>query len=166
VPKDLSGSARANAKGTAPAAASPGNLEQALGIPLAERSAMVLDDPFRAEFLRPEAWPEVAEVVSEFVVCTGQNRRLARYSHDPGLKALVVLFAAGYSAPDVCRAVQVVTNERWWTKDGAKRGLASLSPEVVARALQGEQPGPLSEDVAAAIKRAREALAEETSDAL
>jgi len=140
-PKDLPGSARAPTRepaAAAPAAAAdkPWGMPEVLQVPAALRAQWALDDAYWASLVSPETWPEVQRVGVAFEQATGQQRLLGRYSHDAGVKAIVVLYATGYMPSDLERAVRLAVAEPWWRADGAKRGLASLTPEVVARALQ------------------------------
>lgn len=136
----------------------PRNLAEAVLVPVAIRAQFVLDDPYSAGYLQPEKWPEVERIAKALQDATGSKRLLARYAHDAGVKAVVVLYATGYMPSDLERAVRLVTVEPWWRADGAKRGLASLTPEVVARTLQTAPAESMSPRVVAALARAQKQL--------
>jgi hypothetical protein len=64
---------------------------------------------------------------------------------DSGLRAVLVLFATGYSVADVEWVAANVPGQAWWRGGERVRGLASLSVEVVARALaERESPRRLA----------------------
>lgn len=169
-PKDLAGSAPAEAPkpepAAAPAAAStpasvadwvrPRTLEQALTLPVCARAQVVADGEREGlgDWLQAERWPEVQRLAEVLEECTGQRRPLAKYSRDGGVRAIVALYAAGFMPGDLERALRIVTKEPWWTRDGATRGLQSLSPEVVSRALsKAAVPRTLSPELAALVAK-------------
>jgi hypothetical protein len=114
----------------------PARFEETLALPVAERAKLVLERPREAERLRPQQWPEVKRITEAFARAVGRERRLAEFGRDSGLQAIVALLAAGNSVEDVEWAAGNVPRQAWWRTGGKIRGLASLSPEVVARALE------------------------------
>jgi hypothetical protein len=86
--------------------------------------------------MQPGQWPEVLSVRDALAAA---QRRPARpfgvYPRDSGLSAIVSLYAAGYVERDLVRAAAHLPTTSWWREGGRQRGLASLSAEVVRRAL-------------------------------
>jgi hypothetical protein len=111
-------------------------LDEVLVIPVAERGRRALASPCDARRLRPQDWPEVQRIVGAFASAVGRERRLGEFVRDSGLRAIVGLLAAGNSVEDVEWVAANVPSQGWWRSDGKSRGLATLSPEVVARALE------------------------------
>lgn len=108
----------------------------ALAVPITERARHVLEHEHEADWTQPEQWPEVLGLVAAFGAATGQSAlRLGSYSRDAGVRSLVALYAAGYTQAELERAVKAAVKDPWWNADGKRRGLASLSPEVVRRLL-------------------------------
>ena len=62
---------------------------------------------------------------------------LGRYSDDDGVRAVVKLFAAGFPQTALEYVARVVPRHAWWSSDGKRLGLSSLSLEVVRRNLPG-----------------------------
>jgi hypothetical protein len=78
----------------------------------------------------------VQKITDAFARGVGHERRLGEFDRDSGLRAIVGLLAAGNSVEDVEWVAENVPKQAWWRSDGKTRGLATLSPEVVARALE------------------------------
>lgn len=144
--KDLSGSAHAEPAAPAAAAATsaidglpeqlPNNLAEALELPICSRAKVVVEHTERAEWLQPHKWPELLRVAEALHEACGLGEvRLASYSRDSGVRAIVTLFDAGYMPSDLLKACRLLPGDAWWSKEGSRRGLASLSPEVVRRVL-------------------------------
>jgi hypothetical protein len=168
-PKDLTGSARAIAqvgdKDSGDGGGIEGNggrkesevtdLESALRLPVFER-AKYTEAKGRdyGNYLQPQEWPEVKQVAEAFAIATGlTGATLGSYSRDPGVQAVVSLLAAGHEPEQLERAIRHVVNDPWWT-DGKSKGLSSLTPEVVRRALANAKQS-------AAGERFRKAIADE-----
>ncbi len=66
----------------------------------------------------------------------GARAQALGISHDAGLRSVVSLLAAGHDLKDLAWLAANVPKQRWWRESGRNHGLASLSPEVVARALE------------------------------
>jgi hypothetical protein len=114
----------------------PRNLEQALLRPIRQRAELVERNPTAAGYLQPHRWPEV-QAVSD-ALCAAMSRPvrvLADYGRDSGVRAVVALYAAGYEQDALVRAATLAPRQEWWNKEGARRGLSTLTPEVVDRAL-------------------------------
>jgi hypothetical protein len=110
--------------------------DEALALPVAERARTALASPRDGQRLQPQHWPEVQKITDAFARGVGHERRLGDLARDSGLRAIVGLLAAGNSVEDVEWAAENVPKQAWWRSDGKTRGLATLSPEVVARALE------------------------------
>jgi hypothetical protein len=108
---------------------------------VAERAKLVLADARRAQRLRPQDWAETRRIAEAYGRATGNVRPLSEMQRDSGLRAILVLFAAGYSVADVEWVAVNVPTQAWWRGGERVRGLGSLSVEVVARAL-AERDGP------------------------
>lgn len=102
---------------------------------VAERAKLVLADPREAQRLRRQDWPETRKIAEVYGRATGNPRPLSEMQRDSGLRAILVLFAAGYSVPDVEWVAENVPTQAWWRGGERVRGLASLSVEVASRAL-------------------------------
>jgi hypothetical protein len=69
---------------------------------------------------------------------------LSEIARDSGLRAVVVLLAAGYSVADLEWIAANVPKQAWWRRGARARGLGSLSVEVVSRALGERDARPRS----------------------
>jgi hypothetical protein len=78
----------------------------------------------------------VKRIVGAFATAVGRERRLGEFARDSGLRAIVGLLASGNSVEDLEWVAANVPRQTWWRSDGKTRGLATFSPEVVARALE------------------------------
>lgn len=125
---------RARAGATAPR-------DEVSALPVAQRARLALASPRDAQRLQPQDWPEVRKIVGEFAGAVGRERRLGEFGRDSGLRAIVGLLAAGNSVEDVEWVAANVPKQAWWRSDGKTRGLATFSPEVVARALEERDTG-------------------------
>jgi hypothetical protein len=86
----------------------------------------------------------VKRLVKAFEEVTGKPSRRGTYDRDGGIRALVALYAVGYMPSDLERAIRAVVASDWWTKDGAVRGLQSLSLEVIERAARASEVRPVA----------------------
>jgi hypothetical protein len=111
-------------------------IDEVLVLPVAERARLALASPRDAQRLQPQDWPEVRRIVGAFAGAVGRERRLGEFGRDSGLRAIVALLAAGNSVEDIEWVAGNVPKQAWWRSDGKTRGLATFSPEVVARALE------------------------------
>jgi hypothetical protein len=136
---------------------SPRSREEALKIRIAVRAALVVDQPALAAITQPELWPEVISVAQVFARAAGvAEQRLGRYQKDPGLRRLVELYAAGFTQLELERVAQVVPRQPWWSADGKRLGLSSLSIEVVRRNLPGTGAREHSAQVTKVLERVRQ----------
>lgn len=130
----------------------PRNLDQALLRPIRQRAELVERNPTAAGYLQPHRWPEV-QAVSD-ALCAAMSRPvrvLADYGRDSGVRAVIALYAAGYEPDALVKAASLAPRQEWWNKEGARRGLSTLTPEVVDRALHD----PADARVNDLVRRAR-----------
>ena len=120
-------------------------LAAALELPIAERARLVLEEPREAQRLRPQHWPEARKIAEAYGRAIGSERPVSEFAHDSGLRAIVVLLAAGYPVDDLEWVAANVPKQAWWLRGDRVRGLGSLSVEVVSRAL-AERDGPRRTD--------------------
>lgn len=84
-----------------------------------------------AAFEKPQDWPETRLVLDAYRETTGQHG--AKFAaQDTGVRAVIRLFAAGYTPGEVVELLPSVLTSEWWRT--AQRGLSSLTPEVIRRA--------------------------------
>ena len=136
----------------------PRSREEALKVGVAARAALVMSKPALAAVTQPEQWPEVISVAQVFARSAGVGeQRMGRYQRDPGVRALVELYAAGFTQLELERVAQVVPRQSWWSAHGKRLGLSSLSIEVVRRNLPGTgPPREVSPQVAKVLERVRQ----------
>lgn len=112
----------------------PSSPADALQCPLELRSRLALDRDDVASWTAPESWPEVRmSLVAYRSAVKKPNERFLDYKRDPGIRALVALFAAGFSANDVCEVIPRIVASPWWSEK--PRDLGSITLTVVRRAL-------------------------------
>lgn len=142
----------------------PRNPAEALDMPIAERAAYVELNPHNAQWLTPEAWPEVLAVALAVHEGSGGRGELRLLPHhrDSGVRNVVALFAAGFTQDELLEAVRSVTKSPWWRADGGKpRSLGALSAEVVRRALASAREQRLTPEQQARVDRAKQGLGPE-----
>jgi hypothetical protein len=109
-----------------------------LELPIQERAALLLEKPHLARSLHPERWPEVQSIATALAEATGvANGYLGGYDDDPGVQAVLKLYAAGIPQTALEYVARTVPRQAWWAANGKKLGLSSLSLEVVRRNLPG-----------------------------
>jgi hypothetical protein len=114
--------------------------ERALALPVGERAALVLASPKVARALKPETWPEVIAIADALAEASGGGKLyLGRYEDDDGVQAVVRLFAAGIPERALEYVARVVPKQPWWSADGKRLGLSSLSLELVRRNLPSHE---------------------------
>jgi hypothetical protein len=122
----------------AESARTPTSLADALTMPIRERSARIVRDPQLATFVHPHHWPEVTAVAERFSEALGQGTPiLGRFDRDPGVRAIVELFASGFSAEQLEQVCEAAGRDDWMrgkslgvlTVDMARRLLAPQSPK-------------------------------------
>lgn len=93
---------------------------------------------------RVETWVEIKQAFVAYQKASGKHgARLGQYNSDAGTRALVALFATGYSVEELCEAIREVIRGRWWAKlieEGTTPDLSMLSPVVVRRAIERVSP--------------------------
>ncbi len=113
--------------------------ERALKLPVQERAALLRAHPRFARALEPEHWPELLAVGAAFAEASGQAKQyLGTYDEDDGVRRLVELLAIGFPQRGLEYVARFVPKQPWWTANGKRLGLSSLSPEVVRRNLPTE----------------------------
>lgn len=110
-------------------------------VDVAERAKLMLADAREAQRLRPQDWPETRRIAEAYGRASGNVRPLSELQRDSGLRAILLLFAAGYAVADLEWVAANVPRQAWWRAGERVRGLGSLSVEVVARGL-AERDGP------------------------
>jgi len=136
-----------------PAVRWPASLEEALGLEVALRAALVVDRAELAETLRPDRWPEVRAVAEAFATARGcVNQPLGRYAHDNAVEHAVALYAAGYSQADLIHVVRAVAKQDW----AKGKGLGSL---LTFKVVDANRPKPLAKTEANLSPRAASVLA-------
>ena len=140
----------------------PRSREETLKLGIAKRATLVVQQPAFAAVTEPESWPEILSVAQAFAVATGTKQtHLGRYSRDAGVRALVELYAAGCTQSELEAVVKIVPKQAWWSAQGKRLGLSSLSIEVVRRNLPSSAPprtvSPQVAKVLEHVRRRREA---------
>jgi hypothetical protein len=129
--------------GTANAVKRIANLEDALRLPVQERAIFTEENRHLAEWLRPEAWPEVRSVAHALHAANRGNGapKLGSYAADSGVRRVVELYAAGFTEHELEALCATVVLEKWWTEGGKPKSLGALTVEVCRRATAA--PGAL-----------------------
>lgn len=130
----------------------PTNITEALALPIHWRARALVTQPLNAQWANPQDWPENIAALRAFEGATGTRRGFSGPT-DRGLATIAGFYAAELTQEQVCAGIVAVVESDWWRKDGASRGLTSISIEVLNRALQSLQTKPAND----AAKRAREA---------
>lgn len=124
-----------------------------------ERALALRQRPTLALTSHPEQWPEVVGVAQAFARGSGfPAHRLGEHGSDAGVRAIVALYAAGFTQLELERVAEFVPKQPWWKSKAL--GLSSLSPEVVRRNLSAAVASNLSPRLAkvlADVERRREA---------
>jgi hypothetical protein len=134
--------------------------EQALKLPVHERAVFLRAHPRLADALQPERWPEVEAIGTAFAEASGQTKQyLGAYERDDGVRRVVELLAVGFPQRSLEYVARVVPKQAWWTANGKRLGLSSLSVEVVRRNMPTEDGRPriLSPRVAKVLESAERA---------
>jgi hypothetical protein len=140
---------------------SPRNPGEAAEMPITERAFYIEQNRHMAEWVTPHLWPEVQAVAQAVHDANGMKgaARLAPYAKDSGVRAVVALFAAGFTLDELLATVRGVTRSKWWrSEDGKPRGLGALSVEVVRREQAGARETQLSPSQLERIARAKQGL--------
>lgn len=117
----------------------PGNLADALLLPLADRCRLALEDPHQASFCQVSEWPEVQTIARTFEnVFQRTPIRFGGIRQDAGLRAILERLAEGHTQAELCRAITVARDDEWFRK--APRGLSAFTPEVLRQLLEKSAP--------------------------
>jgi hypothetical protein len=104
-----------------------------------ERAVFLRAHPRLADALRPERWPEIVAIGEAFAEGIGQTKQyLGSYIKDDGVRRVVELLAVGFPQRSLEYVARVVPKQAWWTANGKRLGLSSLSVEVVRRNMPDE----------------------------
>ncbi len=134
LPEDLSGCASEGQQQRHSKQTRAANRAEAMRLPVQVRAAQVLENPHDGDYLEPNRWPEVEAIASALAEASGLGKpRLSAYGRDAGVRAVVALLADGYEAGELVRVARSLPRSEFWR--AGKHGLASLTPEVVRRAL-------------------------------
>jgi hypothetical protein len=136
----------------------PTNLQQALQVPLRDRAQLLLTDPYSAEWLQPQAWPEVLRVTRALNAQLGLGEpKLGRYQRDGAVRQAVELFAAGVTVDEILQAIPAITSSTWWHQ--ARRDFGAITLTVLRRT-QGPAPQvqPTEGEATEARRRSAEAV--------
>ncbi|HEY1535392.1 MAG TPA: hypothetical protein VGF76_15300, partial [Polyangiaceae bacterium] len=136
--------------------------EKAARLPIGERATEVQNRPVLATVVHPDRWPEVLCVARAFARASGlPEPRLGKYERDSGVRALVELYATGFTQAELEHVAALVPRQPWWSQSGKRLGLSSLTIEVVRRNLPGVGPprtvSPQVAKILAEVQRKREA---------
>ncbi len=112
----------------------PFDLESALKLPIQQRASCASEPGGPGGYLCPERWPEVVSAAKSFSDAWGQRLRIGNYSGDAGVRALVVLFAAGFTVEELDLAAKLTLRNPWF-EERRRRALRNLTPEVVRQTL-------------------------------
>jgi len=106
------------------------------------RAAEKLRDPTSANWDRPASWPELVTAADAFAAALGLKKPRLGGMSDAGVRALLELFAAGFTPDELSTAANAAKTDPWCQNSTAKRGLSSISPEVVRRLLDPREMKP------------------------
>ena len=116
-----------------------------------DRATALRDHPALAATTRPERWPEVIGVAQAYARGSGlPEQRLGEHDSDPGVRAILKLYVAGFTQPELERVAEFMPKQAWWRNKSL--GLASLSAEVVRRNLAAAMAGELSPRLAKVLE--------------
>lgn len=119
----------------------PRSLDEATEWPLEHRAQSCLTFSHNAEWANPHRWPEVIAVHEALTGALGHApTRLCAMRADHGVKAVVQLFADGFTLDELLQVCAAAQHDDWW-RTGSPKGLSSLTPEVVRRTLAGAGGG-------------------------
>ena len=122
-----------------------------------DRAISLRDHPALAATTRPDRWPEVIGVAQAYARGSGlPEQRLGEHDRDPGVRAIVKLYAAGFTRLELERVAEFMPKQAWWRNKSL--GLASLSAEVVRRNLAAAMTGDLSPRLAKILESVQRRL--------
>lgn len=122
----------------APSARSASTLDKLLQMPIRQRAQKLLEREHEAQWLEPHRWPEVQDLATRFA-------RALKWT-DPRMGATtsavlgLVRLLAEFDGAELDRAILAAPGDPWLTS--GRKGLGSLSVEVVSRLLTPLKPPP------------------------
>lgn len=106
--------------------------------PLVARAQRVLENPFEGQFDAPAEWPEVKRAAEALSIGIGK----LKFSNDPGrdsdLRAILSLFADGYTVDELEKAGEIAKRSDYFRKRSPV-GPSAFTPAVLRRLLS-EKP--------------------------
>jgi hypothetical protein len=76
---------------------------------------MLHDHPALAAATRPEQWPEVIGVARAYAWGSGlPEQRLGEHDSDPGVRAILKLYVAGFTQLELERVAEFMPKQTWW----------------------------------------------------
>jgi hypothetical protein len=113
----------------------PRSLTEALALPFDVRARWASERRDTADWCCAHQWPEVVSAAETIRVALGIGPlRLSPASKDSGVRAILVLLAAGYTEADFKQAAKAIPFDVWMQE---KRALEALTPAVMRRLLNG-----------------------------
>ncbi len=119
--------------GDPPSPPKPTNLDEAIRIPLTERAQALKLNPYSAEWIQPQRWPETLRVVGRLHELAGlAPPKLGSYQADSAVRGAVELFAAGVTVEEILAALPQVVSSDWWRQK--RRDFGAVTLTVIRRA--------------------------------
>jgi hypothetical protein len=118
----------------------PQSRDEAMRLPVDVRARWATERRDTADWTCAHQWPEVvtaAEIIR--VALELGPLRLSPASKDSGVRAILVLLAAGYTEADFKAAAKAIPTDKWMQD---KRAIGALSPEVMRNLLNGKGSRP------------------------
>lgn len=139
----------------------PKSLADAMRLPIEWRARALVSQPLNAQWANPQEWPENIAALRAFEAATGVKRGFDGPT-DPALLVIARLYSAERPVEAVAAGIKAIVESKWWTKDGAKRGLTSITTEVFSRyevAAKAERERAESEEASGVHPKAAARLA-------
>jgi hypothetical protein len=122
-----------------PTGPKPTNLDEAILVPLTQRAQALKAEPYSAEWIQPQRWPETLEVVGRLHELAGlAPPKLGSYQADSAVRSAVELFAAGVTVEEILAALPQVVASDWWRQK--RRDFGAVTPTVIRRAAPTSGP--------------------------
>jgi hypothetical protein len=130
----------------------PGNLAEALRVPICVRAELVTSGRVAAQWVEPQKWPEVYELEQELAKAEGRKPLpLGSYDRDGAVRTVVELYAAGYLPGTLRDVVRKLPSEPFWNQPGKRRDLSNLSAVVVRKVVTGDAGDNAGRDLLARV---------------
>lgn len=114
----------------------PNSASETLAMPIAVRAGWCMRRGDVADWVEPETWPEVVSAAELCAKALGLHvPRLGKFSRDAAVRAIVAIFAAGYTLADFEQAAARIPADPYLS-NGRKR-LSALTLEVFRNLLSG-----------------------------